>query len=186
MLRAAPCEPTGTVPKPSAIAYDAGGPHLAERVMDGDTIQLQWRVHSCPPCRCGHSRDRERGFAGGVRRAGSLRVCALPARRRAGIPFHGSGPGGAGQVRPAFGLRLDRLWCFDQPVHRRARPRTRHQLRHEQHLRGSYGTGQGRRLGLVGPPTIPATKPKCSATIIFFLLIAGNESASVGYGVAGL
>ena len=60
-------------------------------------------------------------------------------------------------------------------------------LRHEQHLRGSsFGTGQGRRLGLAGRPTIPATKPKCSATIIFFLLIAGNESASVGYGVAGL
>lgn len=40
MLRAAPCEPTGTVPKPSAIAYDAGGPYLAESVVGGDTIRI--------------------------------------------------------------------------------------------------------------------------------------------------
>jgi hypothetical protein len=28
------------VPKPSAIAYDAGGPYLAESVVDGDTIRI--------------------------------------------------------------------------------------------------------------------------------------------------
>lgn len=34
------CEPTGTAAKPSALAYDVGGPYLVESVVDGDTIRI--------------------------------------------------------------------------------------------------------------------------------------------------
>lgn len=192
ILRAAPCEPTGTVPKPSSIAYDAGGPYLAESVVEGhDPDQLQWRVHPC-------------------------RIVAVdaPETVKEASPVECGGPGASAYVRsqldggqvflsmdPAQGEqdKYDRLlayvWTADGALINQST------VGHGQGQGTGYGkdyamsstfeaaseqVAKARALGFVGRPTMPATKPKCSATIIFFLLVAGNESASVGYGVAGL
>ena len=134
------CEPTGTAPKPSTLAHDAGGPYLVESVVDGDTIRI-----SC------------NGTSTRVRLVG----VNTPETVKEDSPVECGGPEASGYLHsqldgkqvflsadPAQGERdkYDRLlayvWTSDgAPVnqhHRGTRPwrghRLRQGLRHEPHL----------------------------------------------------